>query len=128
MNYWWLVSGALGLFTAFLHLIGGQVDVIRAFLKCDLTAVPKATLHACWHMVTVTLFASAIALLYFGVYPTSPGSNALASFIGGQFVAYAIVFLILALGGNWSIKLVRLPQWILLLPIGVLSILGSLVS
>ncbi len=126
MNYWWLVSGGIGLITAFIHLIGGQFDVIKPFLQCDLVAVPKATLHACWHMVTVILFASAIALLYSGVNPTSTGSNALALFIGGQFVAYAIVFLVFALAGNWGKKLIRLPQWTLLLPIGVLSIVGSL--
>ena len=71
MNYWWLVSGGIGLLTALVHLIGGQLEVIKPFLQCDLAAVPKATLHACWHMVTVILFASAIALLYSGVNPYS---------------------------------------------------------
>jgi len=126
MNYWWLVSGGLGLITAFIHLIGGQIGVIKPFLLCDLAAMPKAVLHACWHMVTVILFASAIALLYSGVNPTGTGSNVLTLFIGSQFVAYAIVFLVFALAGNWSRKLIRLPQWTLLLPIGVLSIVGSL--
>ena len=128
MNYWWLVSGGIGFLTALVHLIGGQLDIIKPFLRCDLAAVPKATLHACWHMVTVILFVSAIALLYSGVNPTSTGCNVLALFIGGQFVAYAIVFLVFALAGNWSKKLIRLPQWILLLPIGVLSIVGSLAA
>ncbi len=128
MNYWWLASGGIGLLTALIHLIGGQIGVIKPFLRCDLAAMPKATLHACWHIVTILLFASAIALLYSGVNPTSTGSNTLALFIGGQFVAYAIVFLVLALAGNWSNKLIRLPQWILLLPIGVLSIVGSLAT
>ncbi|MBU8934724.1 MAG: hypothetical protein KOO62_12065 [candidate division Zixibacteria bacterium] len=104
MNYWWLVSGGIGLVTAFIHLTRGQFDVIKPFLHCDLAAVPKATLHACWHMVTVILFASAIALLYLGVNPIGKGSNVLALFIGGQFVAYAIVFLVIALAGNWSKK------------------------
>ena len=128
MNYWWLVSGGIGLVTAFVHLIGGQFDIIKPFMRCDLAPVPKATLHACWHMVTVILFVSAITLLYLGVNPTSTGSNVLALLIGGQFVAYASVFLVFALAGNWSRKLIRLPQWILLLPVGVLSIVGSLAA
>ncbi|MCP4567193.1 MAG: hypothetical protein GY841_06410 [FCB group bacterium] len=126
MNYWWLVSGGIGLITAFIHLISGQSGVIKPFLLCDLAAMPRAVLHACWHMITVILFASAIALLYLGVNPISSGSNVLALFIGGQFVAYAIVFLVFSFIGNWSRKLMRLPQWTLLLPIGVLAIVGSL--
>ncbi len=128
MNYWWLVSGGIGLISAFIHLISGQSGIIKPFLQCDLDAMPKAVLHVCWHMVTVVLFASAIALLYFGVNPISMGSNAIALFIGGQFVAYAILFLVFAFIGNWSKKLFRLPQWTLLLPIGVLSIIGSLAA
>ncbi len=125
MNYWWLVSGGIGLITAFIHLISGQSGIIKPFLPCDLAAMPKAVLHACWHMVTVVLFASAIALLYLGVTPIS-GSNALALFIGGQFVAYAIVFLVFSFRGNWSNRLFKLSQWTLLLPIGVLAIVGIL--
>jgi len=128
MNYWWLVSGGIGLITALVHLIAGHFEIIKPFMQCDLVPVPKATLHACWHIVTVILFVSAIALLYLGVNPTSTDSNILALFIGGQFVAYAIVFLVFALAGNWSNKLIRLPQWILLLPIGVLSIVGGLTA
>lgn len=126
MNTWWIVSGGIGLFTAFVHLIAGQIEVIKPFSQCELAAMPKATLHVCWHMVTVILFASAIVLLYSGVNPAGTGSNALALFIGGQFVAYAIVFLFFALTGNWTKKPIRLPQWILLLPTGVLAIVGSL--
>ncbi len=127
MNFWWLVSGGIGLITAFIHLFMGQSGVIRPFLKCDLDAMPKAVLHVCWHMVTVILFASGIILLYLGANPISAGSKTIALFIGGQFVVYAILFLVFSFMGSWGNKLFALSQWTLLLPIGVLAIIGCLV-
>ncbi|MCP4706684.1 MAG: hypothetical protein GY865_18955 [candidate division Zixibacteria bacterium] len=126
MNYWWLVSGAIAVISTFIHLFMGQAGVIKPFLKCDLDAIPMAVLHVCWHIVSVILFVSAIMLLYLGANPISVGSKIVALFIGGQFVAYAILFLTFSFLGNWSNKLFVLPQWTLLLPIGVLAIIGCL--
>ncbi|MBN1485172.1 MAG: hypothetical protein JXA37_10650 [Chloroflexia bacterium] len=128
MNAWWLAAGIVGLITALIHLIGGQIEIIRPFSQSDLAAMPRGTLHACWHMVTVILFASAGIMLYLGASPQNGEQTLLALFIGGQFVAYALVFLVLTLAGDWDKKLIRLPQWMLLLPIGLLSIIGALVA
>jgi len=46
MNYWWLVSGGIGLLTALVHLIGGQFDVIKPFLRCDLACSQGCLLRA----------------------------------------------------------------------------------
>ena len=131
MNYWWLGSGGLGLLTALLHLIGGQVDVIRPFRSCEMNALAGSTLHACWHMVTVILFGSSALLLYAAANPDLPGASELGLFIGVQFVIFAIVFLVFAIAGNSGNlvnRLIRLPHWMLLLPIGILSLLGSLAA
>ena len=128
MNYWWLVSGIIGLITAFIHLIGGHFDPIKPFLKSDLAPIPKATLHACWHMVTIILFLSAFELIYLGIKPSQRGGDLLAMFVGIQFVGFSIVFLIISFSGKWKNKLFALPQWTLLLPVGVISIVGSIVK
>ncbi|WP_196761479.1 hypothetical protein [Pseudoalteromonas luteoviolacea] len=56
MNIWILSAGTLALFTTAVHILAGQVDPIRPFLRSNLDEVPKATLLACWHMVSVMLF------------------------------------------------------------------------
>ena len=126
MNYWWITSGGIGFLTASIHLIAGHFDPIKPFVQSDLAPVPKATLYACWHMVTVILFFSAGTLIYLGIRPEQNGSNLISIFIGVQFVAYAIVFLTFNLIGNWKNKLLSLPQWTLLLPIGILAIIGGI--
>ena len=69
MNNWWLISGIIGLITACIHLIGGHFGAVKPFLKSDLAPVPKAILHACWHMVTIILFLSVFELIHFFYKP-----------------------------------------------------------
>ena len=95
MNFWWITSGGIGLTAAGIHLIAGHFDPIKPLTQSDLAPVPRATLHACWHRVTVILFFSAGALVYLGMVPEKNGENLTPFFIGGQFIAYAIVFFIL---------------------------------
>jgi lipopolysaccharide export LptBFGC system permease protein LptF len=124
MNPWWLASGGLCLITALVHVVAGHFDPVVPFLRAELEPVAKATLYACWHMVTVTLFASALALLGLGLSPDLPGAAMLAAFIAGLYVLYSIVFLVI--GAKWfSGRLLRLPQWLLLLPVGVLAAIGA---
>jgi len=67
MNYWWITSGGIGFLTAGIHLIAGHFNPTKPFVQSDLAPEPKATLHACWHMVTVLLFFSAGTLVYLGI-------------------------------------------------------------
>jgi hypothetical protein len=124
MNWWWLASGVLCLVSALVHTVAGHFDPVVPFLRAELEATVKATLYACWHMVTVTLFASALALLGIGLSPGVPGARLVATFVSSLYVLYSIVFLII--GARWfSWRLLRLPQWTLLLPVGVLAAIGA---
>ncbi|HLM42549.1 MAG TPA: hypothetical protein VK458_01725 [Myxococcaceae bacterium] len=126
MNYWWLASGLLCLITSFVHVVAGHFDPVVPFLRTELEATAKATLHVCWHMVTVTLFASSLALLGIGLSPGISGAALLATFISGLYFLYRLVFLIIgARRFRWN--LLRLPQWLLLLPVGVLAAIGACV-
>jgi hypothetical protein len=126
MNHWWLAAGLLCLITSFVHVVAGHFDPVVPFLRTELEATAKATLHVCWHMVTVTLFMSSLALLGIGLSPGIPGAGLLATFIAGLYVLYSIVFLVIgARRFRWN--LLRLPQWLLLLPVGVLAVIGAYV-
>ncbi|HZF91425.1 MAG TPA: hypothetical protein VE614_24135, partial [Streptomyces sp.] len=56
---------------------------------------------------------------------TAAPSTALVLFIAAQYLAYAVVFLIITLAADWPRPLLQLPQWILLLPVAVLALIGT---
>ena len=125
MNVWIFSAGIIGLFTAFVHIFVGQVDPVRPFLKSDLADIPKATLLACWHMVSVTLFICGLALTYIGWFNLDSFLNVVLG-ISIVFVIFSLVFV--AVGWyffGWQ-TFIKLPQWLLLLPIGVLGLIGAM--
>ncbi|MEZ8826094.1 hypothetical protein AB6E04_17175 [Vibrio amylolyticus] len=125
MNTWILGSGLLATLTALIHIFAGQVDPVRPFLKSNLDDIPKATLLACWHLVSVTLLTSALILLYVGWHGIVPFYLPM-QFVGALYILFALVFV--AVGWYlFGIKVfVKLPQWVLLLPIGLLAIYGGM--
>lgn len=99
MNFWWLAAGLLCLVTAFVHTVAGHFNPVLPFLRAELEATVKATLYACWHMVTVTLFLSALALLGLGLSPGLAGARLLAAFLAGLYLLSGLVFLVI--GARW---------------------------
>ena len=123
MNIWILSAGLLGVFTALVHVFAGQVDPIRPFLKSELEDIPKATLLACWHLVSVTLLMSSLMLTYAGWYSLYSLYLPI-QFVGILYILFALVFLVVGWYFFGSKVFVKLPQWILLVPIGLLASYG----
>nr|WP_229650211.1 hypothetical protein [Vibrio splendidus]MCC4882828.1 hypothetical protein [Vibrio splendidus] len=125
MNIWIFSSGLLALFTTLVHVFAGQIDPVRPFLKSKLDDIPKATLLACWHLVSVTLFISSLMLLYVGWYGMD-SLYFLIQLLGFLYILYASVFVAVGLYFFGAKVFVKLPQWILLLPIGLLANYGAM--
>ncbi len=125
MNIWIFSAGVIGLFTAFVHLFAGQVDPVRPFLKSELPDIPKATLLACWHMVSVTLFISGLVLTYVGWFNLNAFLNVVFG-ISTLFVIFSLVFVVVGWYFFGLKTFIKLPQWILLLPIGALGLIGAM--
>ncbi|KPH61962.1 hypothetical protein AMS58_06705 [Pseudoalteromonas porphyrae] len=125
MNTWVFIAGIIGLFTSCVHIFAGQVDPIRPFLKSDLPDIPKATLLACWHMVSATLVICGLVLTFVGWFNLNSFQNVVIG-ISVTFIIFSFVFFTV---GWYFFKLntfIKLPQWLLLLPIGVLGIVGAI--
>ena len=124
MNLLILASGALCLFTFFVHFLLGQVNPVRPFLASNLEEVAKATLLACWHFVSVYLLCSSLILLYAG-YSNQPDLIIAVRLISVSYILFAAVFITV----GWYFFSFRafkeLPQWTLLLPIGLLGLFGA---
>lgn len=125
MNSWFLAAGITAVGVAAVHVIGGRRDVVRPLLSSGLADEPKRVLHAVWHMVSVDLALSGLALLYLSQKDGTPGTSLLAWFVAAHFIAYAAAFLAITLSVGWPRPLLRLPQWILLLPVAVLAAAGA---
>ncbi|MER7665444.1 hypothetical protein [Streptomyces sp. NPDC096193] len=125
MNGWILAAGITALGVAAVHIVGGHRDVVRPLLSCGLADEPKRVLHAVWHMVSGDLVLSGIALLYLSLTDGTPGTSLVAWFVAAHFIAYAATFLVVTLSVGWPRPLLRLPQWILLLPVAALAAAGA---
>ena len=123
MNGWLLTAGGIAAATTLIHATAGGRSIVRPLLGSAVAAEPKRTLHVVWHMVTADLLLSSLALLALAF--TAAPSTALVLFIAAQYLAYAVVFLIITLAADWPRPLLQLPQWMLLLPVAVLALIGT---
>lgn len=98
MNTLIFSAGILALFTGLVHIIAGQIEPIRPFLKSDLPDIPKATLLGCWHMVSVMLVISAAALCFIGWFNFIEFQN-LVILLSASFVFF--LSCLLWLGGTF---------------------------
>ncbi|MER8193423.1 hypothetical protein AB0N79_06265 [Streptomyces microflavus] len=125
MNGWLLAAGITALGVAAVHIVAGHRDVVRPLLSCGLGDEPKRVLHAVWHMVSIDLALSGLALLHLSLTDSTSGTGLVAWFVAAHFIAYAAAFLLVTLSVGWPRPLLRLPQWILLLPVAALAAAGA---
>ncbi|MFJ6935820.1 hypothetical protein [Streptomyces sp. NPDC101132] len=125
MNGWLLAAGITAFGVAAVHIVAGHRDVVRPLLSCGLAAEPRRVMHAVWHMVSVDLVLSAAALVWLALAGDASATGLMAWFVAAHFAAYTVAFLVVTLSAGWSKPLLRLPQWILLLPIAVLTAAGA---
>ncbi len=124
MNWIWLLSGFLAAATAALHLVAGGRDIARPLITSALNEEVKLTMYACWHLVSASLVVSALTLLATGIGLLDTATRPLVLFISVLWLLFGVVFLVISLGMARPSGLFRFPQWVLLIPVGVLGILG----
>ena len=122
MNWLIISSGVLASITAFFHIFSGGREVAGPLLASTTKEEVKLTMYACWHLVSISLGVSSLALLANGIgFYDSP---ALIVFISLLWLLYGIVFLAVTLHIAKPKGLFRFPQWTILIPVGLLGLLG----
>ncbi len=119
-------AGCLAALTAAIHVFAGGADVAAPLLASSLAGEAKLTLYAVWHMASVALALSAGALWLGSLPGHAPAARYLVLFVSALWCAFGLVFIgvvVLQPEGGWWF---RLPQWLLLLPVGLLGLWGSL--
>jgi len=125
MNRTLALASLIAMVTAGIHVFMGGASVVEPLLASALEARPKLILYAVWHMASVALVLSALALFVASLPRQADAMRSLVRFIALLWCAFGLVFLAIvatAPGADWLFKL---PQWALLLPVGLLGFGGS---
>mgnify|MGYP001607159796 CR=1 FL=1 len=117
-------SSVLAAFTAVVHTIGGTIEIHAPLLESPLPESIRLLLYACWHLVTVALILSALALAWAARGDRARTESALPIFGGTLWSSFGAVCIAVALGFGEPSTLLVLPQWTLLIPVGVSALLG----
>ena len=118
-NMVWIIGGILNLFTALLHTIAGQFDLVTPLLNSDLSDQAKTEWLGVWHMITVVLFTTSYYLVRSGFSKTTFHNSGIIKSIGSVYILFSLSFIFSSI-----VTQKFAPQWILLLPIGILAFWG----
>ncbi|TRX35451.1 hypothetical protein FNW52_10425 [Flavobacterium sp. ZT3R18] len=119
-NIYWLIAGIINLFTAVLHTIGGQISLVNPLLGSNLIIQAKAEWMGAWHMVTIILFATSYLLIKNGLGKKENEQTEFVKYIGYLYILFSVPSIVTSVMYN-----LLAPQWIILLPIGLLAYLGK---
>lgn len=115
-NWQMWLAGALALLTTVVHIFAGGGEIAAPILQSTLPDVVRFTFLACWHFVSVFLAGSAL----FFLWPSKQSFAQVEYCLALIYLAFAAVFLAIVILNDWPSLLYLLPQWLILLPIGLL--------
>jgi len=118
-NKFWIIAGLINLLTAFVHTIGGQFDLVKPLLSTELNVQAKSEWMGVWHMITIFLFLTSFYLLRSGFGKSKADDSSSIKLIGILYCLISIPFIVSSIYFKTFA-----PQWVILLPIGMLSIIG----
>ncbi|WP_299962341.1 hypothetical protein [uncultured Roseobacter sp.] len=105
----YIAAGLAGL-TAAAHILIGTFDTVLPLWRSDLPFEIQGALQACFHFVSLFLLYSSWSFAR-----AAPGAAAIARL----WIGFGLCFLAVGIAGGalWSV-----PQWLLLLPTGVVAL------
>jgi hypothetical protein len=124
MNRTLLFTALLAAFTAAVHIFVGTPEIQKPLLQSALPQEVSLLLYTCWHLVSVTLSLSAAAFFVSAFANITDSSRNMVKLVSYMWLGFGVVFITVALLHSGVSMLLKLPQWILLLPVGALGLLG----
>ncbi|WP_242205483.1 hypothetical protein [Aestuariivivens insulae] len=113
------ITGIVNLFGPILHTIGGQIELVNPLLDSNISIQQKRELTGAWHIVTILLFLTSYIILRIGFKKDSTQEKELLKPIAILYILSGIPFIITSyIYGVYAL------QWILIMPIGFLPLMG----
>ena len=124
MNTLSFIAGLLAAFVVIGHFVMGIKMYLKPMLKAEFDQIPKATMQSVFHYVSVFLILSAFALIISGLnFFPGEETELLVIFIGMSYILFAIVQIFYAFRNSVKNPMIKMFQWTLFLPIGILCLL-----
>lgn len=117
-NLFLIIAGLINLLGLLMHVFAGQADIIVHLNDAALVPRVKAELLGIWHTTSAVLFVTSSILLYLGI--TGKSQKALTLAVAWLYFIISLVFIAVSV-----IEGVLAAQWIVFLPIAVLTLIGS---
>ncbi len=131
MNIPLFLAGLLSALAALIHPVAGEYLLVRHLQSSQLVTTPfgdgdisRRILRVVWHVATLDFFLSAVVLFIMALTDLIPQSQYIARFIALHFLGYTLLIWGVA-GRRFFYVLLHVPQWLLLLSIGVLAWWGA---
>lgn len=124
INKFFMAAGVMAIFTSILHTFSGTLEIYAPLFESTIDQRVMLLLYVCWHIVTVFLILSAIFLILCAKSNDKKSSTALVFFISIVWIASGLVFVVVSMIYLGLSGIVILPQWILLIPVGIVGLLG----
>lgn len=124
MNKPFLLAAGFAAFTAAVHIIVGGSDTVNPLLASSIPGEAKFTLYVVWHGISAILALSAPAFFIAAQPRYAAASHYLALFLSVLWCIFGLLFLLVIAMQPESGWLFRLPQWLILLPVGLLGLWG----
>lgn len=115
MDIYFAVAGAACFVTFCIHTWAGGPAIARPLLLSrDMHDVPKYTNYYCWHLVTITLFAMALAFGWAAFEASAKDVGIFAYMLSVAFLVWNLVLIV------WKKQaFLQMPQWLLFLMISL---------
>jgi hypothetical protein len=113
-----IAAGIINLFSAILHLVGGQIELVNPLLNSNISIQQKGELTGAWHIVSILLFFTAFIILNVG-FKHKTQKKELLKTIAFLYLLSGLPFIVVSYWYN-----IYALQWVLLIPIGVILMLG----
>jgi len=123
MNLLILIASILSMLAAIIHMIGGEKTVFDHLLKSDVKLNSKLELRGVWYAFGIDLAITSIFLFFLSFESSLVENQLFIIFCSLRFILYGlgVLFAVLITDRKHFFKV---PQWLLLLVIGIITLLG----
>ncbi len=120
-----LITALLAALTATVHIFIGTPEIEAPLLQSSLSQELSLLLYVCWHLVSAILVFSAIVFYVAARNEFDIKYQYSAKLISLLWLSFGFIFIVIAVWYSGTPMLLKLPQWVLFLPIGALGLWGS---
>lgn len=114
----YIIATILILIGLIIHSVGGELTDIYSLMNSDIPINLKIELRAIWYLVAIDFLISGIFMIIILKRKRIEKNKILINFIGLRMILYGMIFLILIILLKYDPF--QVPQWILLISIGLL--------